>query len=274
MDFDMLFDAFYSRVSGNFKKFIESDIKRVRDMSEVLSGVSFMVNSGEIFKLRDDFTKFICDYVQDNPENSRFWYDGHVYFLDSLGNLKSRYELGIEIIPGGLDELIECMKVIVGTYAEYSNSNLILEISDARILEDLTEHIPAQFKKEVFDMLDKKDFSELEILGSVRNIDVSKLVEVVKNSFLRRNLEDWKDFPIAEKYRKQLQVVVDTFSAFENLTVEVDFSLARTTEEYCGLTFALYDTENSKLVAAGGEYKVNESLRGVGGTIFLFENPC
>lgn len=274
MNFDVLFNAFYSRVSGNFKKFIEGDIKRVRDMSEVLSGVSFMVKSGEIFKLRDDFTKFICDYVRDNPESSRFWYDGHVYFFDSLGNLKSRYELGIEIIPGGLDELIECMKVIVGTYAEYSNSNLILEISHARVLEDLTEHIPVQFKKEIFDMLDKKDFSELEILGSVRNIDVSKLVEVVKNSFLRRNLEDWKDFPIAEEYRKQLQVVVDTFSAFENLTVEVDFSLARTTEEYCGLTFALYDTENSKLVAAGGEYKVNESLHGVGGTIFLFENPC
>ncbi|ODN30007.1 ATP phosphoribosyltransferase regulatory subunit [Fervidobacterium thailandense] len=274
MDFDALFNAFYNRVSGNFKKFIESDIKRVRDMSEVLSGVSFMVKSGEIFKLRDDFTKFICDYVLANPEGSRFWYEGHVYFLDNLGNLKSRYELGVEIIPGGLNELVECMKVIVGTYVEYSGSSLILEVSDARVLEDLTKHIPMQFKKEIFDMLDKKDFSELEILGSVRNIDVSKLVEVVKNSFLRRNLEDWKDFPIAEEYRRQLQVVVDTFSAFENLTVEVDFSLARTTEEYCGLTFALYDTESSKLVAAGGEYKVNESLRGVGGTIFLFENQC
>ncbi|MFN3327406.1 hypothetical protein QO062_01715 [Fervidobacterium pennivorans subsp. carthaginiensis] len=113
MDFDVLFNAFYNRVSGNFKKFIESDIKRVRDMNEVLSGVSFMVKSGEIFKLRDDFTKFICDYVQANPEDSRFWYDGHVYFLDNLGNLKSRYELGVEIIPGGLNKLVECMKVIV-----------------------------------------------------------------------------------------------------------------------------------------------------------------
>lgn len=82
-------------------------------MNEVLSGVSFMVKSGEIFKLRDDFTKFICDYVQANPEDSRFWYDGHVYFLDNLGNLKSRYELGVEIIPGGLNKLVECMKVIV-----------------------------------------------------------------------------------------------------------------------------------------------------------------
>ncbi|MCX7654712.1 MAG: ATP phosphoribosyltransferase regulatory subunit [Fervidobacterium sp.] len=274
---DTIFRAFYKRVSENFEKFTQPDIKRVKDLKELVSGVTFMVKSGEIFKLRKDFTKFICEHVKalENVENQRqphrFWYDGHVYFFDNFGNLKSRYEIGLEIIPGGIYELLECIKIIVGTYTEYSNSDLILELSDARVLEDLIKDVSEDIKTEILEMLDKKDFSELEVLGSVRKIDVSKLVEVVKNSFSKRRLEDWQDFPIKEPYRKELETVIRSLEGFENVVVEVDFSLARTTEEYCGLTFALFDTKSSKLVAAGGEYKVNEFLHGVGGTIFLSE---
>jgi histidyl-tRNA synthetase len=53
--------------------------------------------------------------------------------------------------------------------------------------------------------------------------------------------------------------------------VEIDFSLARTVEEYDGPTFILFDLKDPALIAAGGRYRVNENRLGVGGTIFVEE---
>lgn len=60
---------------------------------------------------------------------------------------------------------------------------------------------------------------------------------------------------------------------FPTVSVEIDLTLARTIEEYCGLIFTIYDTSSSRLVAAGGEYTVNGE-KGVGGSIFLEGKTC
>lgn len=278
-----IFHSLCRRVADlGFSKFVGPDLARLANLSEIEAGdVAFMIGPSQLFKLRDDFTKSIIEYFRElcgsgdrnpsGPTCARFWYDGYVYSITRSGELVGIYELGLEVLPGDVFDLAACIDILIESYKEVSTADLIVELGDARVLRRLTEHIPTGERRSFLDALDRKDVAELEVLGSFTGTNVEKLVEVVRNSFVRRALSDWVDFDLPTETRADLEFLVSHLAGASGVAVEVDFSLARTVEEYSGPTFAIFDSVSSKLVAAGGKYSLGNGLEGVGGTMFVFE---
>jgi len=93
----------------------------------------------------------------------------------------------------------------------------------------------------------------------------------VEASFTKRSVNQLKEFELDPSIEREIVELVEFLSKYPGVTVEIDFSLARTVEEYDGPTFIFFDLKDPALIAAGGRYRVNENTLGVGGTIFVEE---
>lgn len=257
-----------------FELYLSPEIEPLKDLSKLQkSDVFFQVRSGELFKLRSDYTASIVEHFNKlEPEKLKVCYSGFVYRYDRSGEIQSKFQLGVEIVPNlVLEEFKIVLELIVDSVLSSMTDRVLIEIGDSRVIEKCVQHVPRHFRKQLFELIDRKDVSELEFFSSLHSLELSKVVRLVENSFTKRGVNDLKDFPLDPTIEQEIAQIVDFLSEFSNVTVELDFSIARTVEEYDGPTFTVFDPTNSLLIAAGGRYRVNEKVLGVGGTIFLEE---
>jgi len=243
-------------------------------LDELKNGVVFFVDkNGELLKLRNDFTRSIISYLRkNNLSNAKFWYEGFVYKYSTTNQIIPQFQIGVEKIPfDGLEDSVETLKIIIESYLEAFKTNLLVEIGDSRVIESAISKFPNELRKELLKIIDTKDTTELEIFGKLHNIDVSNLLQIVYNSFRKRSTSDIDSLNIAKGIKNDVVGLIEKLPKYENVEIEIDFSMARTVEEYNGLTFTIYDLTSSSLVAAGGRYRVGNETFGIGGTIFLEE---
>lgn len=257
-----------------FELYLSPETEPLKDLSKLQKNeVFFQARNGELFKLRSDYTASIVEYFNRlEPEELKVCYFGFVYRYDRSGEIQPKFQLGVEMIPySKLEEIEIVLELIIGSVLSSLTDRVLIEIGDSRVIEKCVQHVPKPFRKQLFELIDRKDVSELEFFASLHGLELSKVVKLVENSFTKRSVNDLKDFPLDPTIEGEITQMVDFLSKFSNVTVEMDFSIARTIEEYDGPTFTVFDLANSLLIAAGGRYRVNEKVLGVGGTIFLEE---
>ena len=150
-------------------------------------------------------------------------------------------------------------------------SKLLIEIGDSRVIEKAIKSIPENKKEEVLRIVDTKNAAELEVFGELNGLDVGQLARIVYNSFEKRSIDGIDELDIPKDVREDVYELLRQIPDYDNVDIEIDFSIARTIEEYHGLTFTIYDLTSSKLIAAGGRYRISDGIYGIGGTIFLEE---
>lgn len=261
-------------VRNEFELFLSPETEPMKDLSRIGNDVVFFqARNGQLFKLRNDYTASIVEFFNRNvPDSLRVWYSGFVYRYDPLGQIQSVYQLGIEKIPYvSFEDNLVVLKMLVESILSSLTDEVLVEIGDSRVIERCVRHVPKSFRKKLFELIDRKDISELELFASLNGLDLSEVLKLVEASFTKRSVDQLKYFELEPSIGEEIVEVVDFLSNFPGVRVEVDFSIARTVEEYDGLTFTIFDLREPALIAAGGRYSVNEKVLGVGGTIFLEE---
>ncbi|MGB9790528.1 ATP phosphoribosyltransferase regulatory subunit [Thermotoga caldifontis] len=261
-------------VRNEFELFLSPETEPMKDLSRIGNDVVFFqARNGQLFKLRNDYTASIVEFFNRNvPDSLRVWYSGFVYRYDPLGQIQSVYQLGIEKIPYvSFEDNLVVLKMLVESILSSLTDEVLVEIGDSRVIERCVRHVPRSFRKKLFELIDRKDISELELFASLNGLDLSEVLKLVEASFTKRSVDQLKYFELEPSIGEEIVEVVDFLSNFPGVRVEVDFSIARTVEEYDGLTFTIFDLREPALIAAGGRYSVNEKVLGVGGTIFLEE---
>lgn len=272
---ERLVKKFFERCfEKGFELYLSPETEPLKDLSKLQrSDVFFQARNGELFKLRGDYTASIVEHFNRlEPEELKVCYCGFVYRYDHYGEIQSKFQLGVEIVPNlVLEDLKVVLELIIDSVLSSLTDRILIELGDSRVIEKCVQRVPKQFRKQLFELIDRKDVSELEFFSSLHGLDLSEVTKLVENSFARRGVKDLKDFPLDSTIEEEITQIVYFLSKFSNVTVELDFSIARTVEEYDGPTFTVFDLTNSLLIAAGGRYRVNEKVLGVGGTIFLEE---
>jgi len=163
------------------------------------------------------------------------------------------------------------LKVLIESVLNSLTDKLLIEVGDSRVIERCIQHVPKKFRKKLLELVDRKDVSELEFFASLNNLDLKDVLKLVEASFTKRSVNQLKEFELDPSIEREIVELVEFLSKYPGVTVEIDFSLARTVEEYDGPTFIFFDLKDPALIAAGGRYRVNENTLGVGGTIFVEE---
>jgi histidyl-tRNA synthetase len=252
--------------------FLQPDIEKIEDLEELKGDVVFFVDkSGNLSKLRNDYTKSVINHLKrNNISRAKFWYSGFVYRYSVSNGLFSQYQLGLEKIPfGNVKDGVEIIRTILESYIETFSSKLLLEIGDSRVIEEAVKDFPEQKRKEVLKIVDTKNTAELEVFGELNDLEVEKLLQIIYSSFEKRKIGEINQLNIPYEVKRDVEELLSLLPEYTNVEIEIDFSIARTVEEYHGLTFTIYDLSTSKLVAAGGKYRLYDDLYGIGGTIFL-----
>jgi len=271
---DKLVQSFVDQASKEgFELFLSPGAETLRDFSQINSVVFFQAKNGQLFKLRDDYTTSVVEFFNKNLPNSlKVWYSGFVYRYDQMGQIQSNFQLGLEIVPyRSVQDSFVVLRVLIESVLHSLTDQLLIEMGDSRVIEKCVQHVPKKFRKKLLELIDRKDVSELEFFASLNNLDLSDVLKLVEASFTRRGVNQLKEFELESYIEREIVEVVEFLSGFPGVTVEIDFSLARTVEEYDGPTFIFFDLKDPALIAAGGRYRVNENALGVGGTIFLEE---
>ena len=272
---DKLVRSFVDQVmSEGFELFLSPETEALRDLLQINDNVVFFqAKNGQLFKLRDDYTTTIVEFFNKNASDSlRVWYSGFVYRYDQTGQIQNTFQLGLEIVPyNSPQDSFVVLRVMLESILHSLTDELLVEIGDSRVIEKCVQHVPKKFRKKLFELIDRKDVSELEFFASLNDLDLSDVLKLVEASFTKRSVNQLKEFELDPSIEREIVELVDFLSGFSGVAVEIDFSLARTVEEYDGPTFIFFDLKDPALIAAGGRYRVNERTLGVGGTIFLEE---
>lgn len=252
--------------------FLQPDVEKIENLEELKGDVVFLIDkNGNLLKLRNDYTKSVINHLKrNNISEAKFWYNGFIYRYSVSNSLFLQYQLGLEKIPfEDVEDGAEIIRVIIESYLESFQSKLLLEIGDSRVIEEAIKDFPEQKRREVLRIVDTKNTAELEVFGELNGLEVEKLLQIIYSSFEKRKIDEIDDLNIPNKVKKDVKRLLDLIPEYDNVEIEIDFSIARTVEEYHGLTFTMYDLSSSKLIAAGGKYRIYDDLYGIGGTIFL-----
>jgi histidyl-tRNA synthetase len=261
-------------MSEGFELFLSPETEALRDLSQINdSVVFFQAKGGGLFKMRNDYTTSVVEFYNKNPSDTlRVWYSGFVYRYDQTGQIQNTFQLGLEIVPySSPQDSFVVLKVMLASILRSLTDQLLVEVGDSRVIERCIQHVPKKFRKKLLELVDRKDVSELEFFASLNNLDLKDVLKLVEASFTKRSVNQLKEFELDPSIEREIVELVEFLSKYPGVTVEIDFSLARTVEEYDGPTFILFDLKDPALIAAGGRYRVNENTLGVGGTIFVEE---
>lgn len=273
MEFEKVVSFYKRAAEKGYQAFFSPAFEKINHFQD--KTVVFFDRRGNFYALREDFTKSVVDYKKRlGLAMVKVWYADYVYRY-TMDELTAEYQLGVEKIPRrDPKDTLEVLEIIVSAAVEFFGNSLIVEISDTRVYEDLLKEVPQELHKTVLDLVDSKNLAEIEFLSRVKRLDLSRIEKIIEDSFYRREVEHLESLDVRPEVRERLKETASFLKDhFPEVEVEVDLTLARTVEEYNGLIFIVYDSNTSKLVAAGGEYSSNGEI-GVGGTIYLEGKTC
>jgi len=273
LEFEKVVSFYKKAAEKGYQAFFSPAFEKINHFQD--KTVVFFDRKGNFYALREDFTKSVVDYKKRlGLASVKVWYADYVYRY-AMDELTAEYQLGLEKIPWrDSRDTLEVLEIIVSAAVEFFGNSLIVEISDTRVYEDLLKEVPQELHKTVLDLVDSKNLAEIEFLSRVRRLDLSRIEKIIEDSFYRREVEHLESLDVRPEVRERLkETAVFLKRHFPEVEVEIDLTLARTVEEYNGLIFIVYDSNTSKLVAAGGEYSSNGEI-GVGGTIYLEGKTC
>lgn len=231
---------------------------------------------GNVFALREDFTKSILNYrAKHMPHASlKVWYSDFVYRYFE-GSLLAEYQLGLENIPKrSIEDTFEVLGIVLESISEIFPGNHIVEIGHTGVYDELLSNVPSELHDRVLNLIDAKNLAELNFLAKIEGLDLSLIENLIEDSIYRRTPDNIEIMAISNEVKEDLKRAVNFIEKnFDRFVVEIDLTLARTIENYCGLIFTVYDVDASRIIAAGGEYLINGE-KGVGGCIYLEGRKC
>jgi len=231
----------------------------------------------KILVLRSDITaqvaKLAGTKLKHLPRPLRFAYSGEV-IRNSKNNYKTEKQLkqiGVELIGGPQDNsMIEILNIAITVLENINIKNITIDFS-----------LPS-----IFRIIDKnfnlKSKSNTNIKKALKNKDPGLIKDkkynyinglILMAGTVEEALKVYKDF----KFPKKIDELLKSFFKFiivikknnKNLSITVDMTEGNSFLEYFNFGFKIYNKENAKHIAVGGDYKSNNNEIGMGMTFLV-----
>ena len=231
----------------------------------------------KILFLRSDITPQIAKLagtkLKHLPRPLRFAYSGEV-IRNSKNNYKIEKQLkqiGVELIGGPQDKsMLEILDIAITVLNNINIKNITIDFS-----------LPS-----IFRIIDKnfnlKSKSNSNIKKALKNKDPGIIIEkkynyinglILMAGTIEEALKVYKNFA----FPKKIDQILKNFFKFikvikknnKNLSVTVDMTEGNSFLEYFNFGFKIYNKENAKFIAVGGDYKSNNNEIGMGMTFLV-----
>ena len=231
----------------------------------------------KILFLRSDITPQIAKLagtkLKHLPRPLRFAYSGEV-IRNSKDNYKTEKQLkqiGVELIGGPQDRsMLEILDIAITVLQNINIKNITIDFSLPSIFRIIDKN------------LNLKSKSNGNIKKALKNKDPGIITEKKYNHInglilmagtIEEAMKVYKDFA----FPKKIDEILKNFFKFikvikknnKNLSITVDMTEGNSFLEYFNFGFKIYNKDNAKFIAVGGDYKSNNNEIGMGMTFLI-----
>ncbi len=231
----------------------------------------------KILVLRSDITpqvaKLACTKLKHFPRPIRFAYSGEV-----IRNSKNHYkterqlkQIGAELIGGPQENsMVEILEIAISALEHINIKNITIDFSLPSIFRIIDKNFNLKLKsnKNIKKALENKD----------PNVIKDKKYNYINGLILMAGtIEEankiYKKFIFPKKINESLKNFFKFISVIKknnkNLSITVDMTEGNSFLEYFNFGFKIYNKDNAKHIAVGGDYKSNNNEIGLGITFLV-----
>ena len=274
---DLFFQNGYSLVKTPM---IEYEDNISQNTLQTLHNQSFLLMEPEtkkILVLRSDITpqvaKLAGTKLKHFPRPLRFAYSGEV-IRNSKNNYKTERQLkqiGVELIGGPQDNsMIEVLDIAITALQHISIKNITIDFSLPSIFRIIDKNFNLKLKsnKNIKKALENKDPG---IIKDKKYSYINGLILMAGT--VEESFKVYKKFSFPKKIDQLLKNFFKFISVIKknnkNLSITVDLTEGNSFLEYFNFGFKIYNKENAKHIAIGGDYKSNNNEIGLGMTFLV-----
>ena len=231
----------------------------------------------KILVLRSDITpqvaKLACTKLKHYPRPIRFAYSGEV-IRNSKNNYKSERQfkqIGVELIGGPpANSMVEILNISVSSLYQINIKNISIDFS-----------LPS-----IFRLIDKNFNLHLKSNEPIKNAIENKNPVLIKNKkheyikgliLMAGTVEEAQKVYKKYKFPKAIDNILKQFFKLisiikrnnKNCSITLDITEGSSFLEYFNFGFKIYNKDNSKHIAIGGDYKFNNDELGLGMTFLV-----
>ncbi|OUU61335.1 MAG: hypothetical protein CBC22_07805 [Alphaproteobacteria bacterium TMED62] len=243
-----------------------------------LHNQSFLLMEPEtkkILVLRSDITaqvaKLASTKLKHYPRPIRFAYSGEV-IRNSKNNYKSERQfkqIGVELIGGPQDaSMVEILNLAISSLSKINIKNITIDFSLPSIFRLIDKNLKLKSNKNIKNALENKDPGVIQ----------SKKYDYINGLILMAGTVE-EAYKIYKKFKfpNKINLLLDNFFNLisvikkknKNLSITVDMTEGNSFLEYYNFGFKIYNKENAKGIAVGGDYKSNNNEIGLGMTFLV-----
>ncbi len=243
-----------------------------------LHNQSFLLMEPEtkkILVLRSDITpqvaKLASTKLKHYPRPIRFAYSGEV-----IRNSKNRYkserqfkQIGVELIGGPQDASMgEILNLAISALSQINIKDITIDFSLPSIFRLVDKNLNLKTNKNIKKALENKDPGVInnkkhEYINGL--ILMAGTVEEAYKIYKKFKYPNKIDFLLKNFFK--LIAVIKKYN--KNLSITVDMTEGNSFLEYYNFGFKIYNKENAKHIAVGGDYKSNNNEIGLGMTFLI-----
>ena len=274
---DLFFQNGYSLVKTPM---IEYEDNISQNTLQTLHNQSFLLMEPEtkkILVLRSDITpqvaKLAGTKLKHFPRPLRFAYSGEV-IRNSKNNYKTERQLkqiGVELIGGPQDNsMIEVLDIAITALQHISIKNITIDFSLPSIFRIIDKNFNLKLKsnKNIKKALENKDPG---IIKDKKYSYINGLILMAGT--VEESFKVYKKFSFPKKIDQLLKSFFKFISVIKksnkDLSITVDLTEGNSFLEYFNFGFKIYNKENAKHIAIGGDYKSNNNEIGLGMTFLV-----
>ena len=243
-----------------------------------LHNQSFLLMEPEtkkILVLRSDITpqvaKLASTKLKHYPRPIRFAYSGEV-----IRNSRNQYkaerqfkQIGVELIGGPQDTgMVEILNLAISSLSQINIKNITIDFSLPSIFRIIDKNLKLKSDKNIKKALENKDPGVIKnkkydyINGLILMADTVEEAYKIYKKFKFPN----KINSLLEHFFKLISVVK---KSNKNLSLTVDMTEGNSFFEYYNFGFKIYNKDNAKYIAVGGDYISNNNEIGLGMTFLI-----
>ena len=251
-----------------------------RNTLKYLHNESFLLIEPEtkkILVLRSDITpqlaKLAGTKLKHFARPLRFAYSGEV-IRNSKNNYKTEKQLkqiGVELIGGPQDNsMIEILNIAITALQSVNIKNITIDFSLPSIFRiiDKKFNLKSKSNKKIKKALENKDTG---IIKDKKYNYINGLILMAGT--VEEALKVYKDFVFPKKIDELLKNFFKFIKVIKknnkDLSITVDMTEGNSFLEYFNFGFKIYNKENAKHIAVGGDYKSNNNEIGLGMTFLV-----
>ena len=274
---DLFFHNGYSLVKTPM---IEYEDNISQNTLQSLHDQSFLFMEPEtkkILVLRSDITpqvaKLASTKLKHLPRPIRFAYSGEV-IRNSKNNYKTERQLkqiGVELIGGPQDNsMVEVLNIAVTALQHINIKNITIDFSLPSIFRIIDKNFNLKLKsnKNIRKAIENKDPG---IIKDKKYDYINGLILMAGT--VEESFKVYKKFNFPKKINELLKNFFKFISVIKknnkNLSITVDMTEGNSFLEYFSFGFKIYNKENAKHIAIGGDYKSNNHEIGLGMTFLV-----